>query len=97
MSMPLLPNLLRPIFLFLLFCLPAQALAHAEFSGSDPVADAMVSAPPYRVTLQFSEPVGALLLTWRLPDGSTAEARATGAGHGLDIPSPRTGVKGHMF
>lgn len=94
MSMPLPPNVLRPIFLFLMLCLPVQALAHAEFRGSDPVADAMLPASPDHVALQFSEPVGALSLTWRLPDGSTAEARATGAGHGLDISAPPNGGEG---
>lgn len=95
--MRILASNVQGVFCFLFMVLvvatvPSSALAHAEFQGSAPVANALLDELPTGVRLQFSEPVGALTLEWLLPDGTrgTATAKATPDGLLLSAP-PATG------
>ena len=70
----------------------ASAHAHAEFRGSLPVQDSLLDALPAEVRLEFSEQVGVLALTWRLPDGREVEALGeTGATSLTVAPPPEAG------
>jgi copper transport protein len=85
------PTLLRllGLALVLLALLPAPAaLAHAEFRGSDPAADALLDTLPPLVTLEFSEQVGILALAWRLPDLTEVAAEAQAGAQSVSVTSP---------
>ncbi|MCG6882186.1 MAG: CopD family protein [Silicimonas sp.] len=51
------------VFSFLLL-VPHMVAAHAEFRGSDPSAQAILTAPPTSVVLRFSEPVSPLVISF---------------------------------
>ncbi|MCA3447558.1 MAG: hypothetical protein INF93_12700 [Rhodobacter sp.] len=71
--------------------LAATAHAHAEFRGSLPVQDSLLDALPAEVRLEFSEQVGVLALTWRLPDGRGVEALGETGATSLTVPPPARG------
>ena len=78
--------------LLLTFLSAEAALAHAEFRGSDPAADAVLDRLPGSITLRFSEQVGVLTLSWLLPGGAEAAARAEAGADSLTIdPPPEAG------
>lgn len=84
--------------LSLLAALTGTARAHAEFRGSTPPAEAVVSALPPEVLLDFSEPVGPLALLWLLPDGRRVEASAEARPGGLRVtPPPATGQGSYVL
>lgn len=70
------------------------AQAHAEFRGSEPAANAVLQSLPARVTLQFSEPVGVLTLSWLLPGGTEAAASARAGPEGLIVDPPPDAGRG---
>ena len=70
------------------------AFAHAEFRGSIPEPDVVLDAMPTSVELRFSEDVGPLALSWRLPDGSEREAPVTSAFQTLKVEPPPDGGEG---
>lgn len=70
-------------------CFTATAsLAHAEFRGSEPQSNAILETPPENVALIFSETVGPLSISWRLPDGREVPTTAKSGGKSLFIPLP---------
>jgi copper transport protein len=74
---------------FLLALMPSgPALAHAEFRGSDPAANAVLERLPGIISLRFSEQVGVLTLSWLLPDGAEAPANAEAGADSLTIAPP---------
>ena len=76
-----------------LFCLfgAASAHAHAEFRSSLPIQDSVLDALPAEVRLEFSEQVGVLALTWRLPDGREVTALGEAGATVLTVaPPPET-------
>ena len=74
---------------FLLALMPSgPALAHAEFRGSDPAANAVLERLPKGISLHFSEQVGVLTLSWLLPDGAEAPASAEAGADSLTIAPP---------
>jgi copper transport protein len=74
--------------------LAATAHAHAEFRGSLPVQDSLLDALPAEVRLEFSEQVGVLALTWRLPDGRGVEALGETGATSLTVPPPPEAGRG---
>lgn len=67
------------------------AHAHADFRGSDPASEALLEDLPETVRLDFSEPVGALSMTWLLPDGQRHPAEARSIPQGLAVSPPPDG------
>lgn len=82
------------IALWLACATTTAALAHAELQSSDPAPDAILLGLPESVALEFSEDVGALALSWRLPDGSTADATAEAGAGVLHVTPPPAAGKG---
>lgn len=82
------------VALWLACATATAALAHAELRRSDPAPDAILSALPESVTLEFSEDVGALALSWLLPDGRTAEATAEAGSGLLNVAPPPAADRG---
>lgn len=74
--------------LFAVSAMASSVFAHAEFQGSSPAADTVLGSAPMNVSLRYSEPVGALTLEWRLPDGQRAAATGTALPEGLSISAP---------
>lgn len=72
----------------------ASAHAHAEFRRSLPVQDSLLDALPAEVRLEFSEQVGVLALTWRLPDGREVEALGETGATSLTVAPPPEGGRG---
>jgi copper transport protein len=82
------------IALWLICATVTAAVAHAEFRGSDPAPDTILTTLPKGVTLEFSEDVGVLALAWLLPDGAEAEAIAEARSGMLHITPPPEAGKG---
>ncbi|RJL11091.1 copper resistance CopC/CopD family protein [Paracoccus siganidrum] len=70
------------------------AHAHADFRGSDPASEVLLEDLPETVSLDFSEPVGALSMTWLLPDGQRHQAEARSIPQGLAVSPPPDGGRG---
>jgi copper transport protein len=83
---PVLRHLALLLFVVMMMC--EAAFAHAEFRGSTPAPDTVLDAMPNSVELRFSEDVGPLALSWRLPDGTEREARVTSAFQALMVEPP---------
>lgn len=82
----ILRHLIVLVFSVLFMC--EVAFAHAQFRGSTPAPDTVLDAMPTSVELRFSEDVGPLAVSWRLPDGTERPARVTSAFQALIVEPP---------
>ena len=79
-----------------LLCLlsASMAQAHAEFRGSVPGQDSLLDELPAEISLKFSEQVGVLTMTWRLPDGKEVAAVGEAGATTLTVQPPPDAGRG---
>lgn len=72
----------------------SMAHAHAEFRGSVPAQDSLLDALPAEISLEFSEQVGVLTMTWRLPDGKEVVVAGEAGATTLTVQPPPDAGRG---
>ncbi|NJM81106.1 MAG: copper resistance protein CopC/CopD [Tabrizicola sp.] len=72
----------------------SMANAHAEFRGSVPAQDSLLDGVPAVISLEFSEQVGVLALTWHLPGGREVAAVGAAGATTLTVQPPPDAGRG---